>query len=155
MERLAGRTISPGGAGMIATVLRPVGAIAAGLAVAAILVVAVELLSSIVHPVPEDFQGTSEEMCRHVERIPPWVLAVVVVAWGVTAIAGTWTAGRLGNRACALLLGLLLLAAVVLNIAMLPYALWFKVAILIAIPMAIVWGYRSSGHLASATTTVT
>ncbi|HEX2518177.1 MAG TPA: hypothetical protein VHK04_01370, partial [Castellaniella sp.] len=57
----------------------------------------VELFSAVVHPLPEDFGGTTEELCRHVERYPPWVLALVVPAWAVTALVGTWTAKRMGN----------------------------------------------------------
>ena len=68
-------------------------------------------------------------------------------AWAVTALASTWLAGRLGNRACAAFIGLLLLAAVVANIAMLPYPAWFKVATLIAIPAAVFAGdYLSRRH---------
>jgi len=126
-------------------VVRAVGATVAGMLVAFILVIAVELFSAVVHPMPADFGETMEEMCQHVERYPNWVLAVVVPAWAGTAFAGTWIAGRLGNRGCALFVGLLLLAAAVCNILMLPYAIWFKTVSLIAIPLAIVSGiYWSS-----------
>lgn len=135
---------------MMASVLRSFGAIAAGIVVTMILVVGVELLSGVVHPVPEGFKGTFEEVCQHVERYPQWVLAVCAIAWGVAAFAGTWTAGRLGNRGCALFLGMLLLLALILNISMLPYPLWFKVATLIVIAMAIACGYRLSSRRASA-----
>jgi hypothetical protein len=37
---------------------------------------------------------------------------------------------------------MILLAAVVFNIAKLPYAMWFKVVILIAIPAAVFLGLR-------------
>ncbi|MGD9720172.1 MAG: hypothetical protein AB7O59_07935 [Pirellulales bacterium] len=135
----------------MATVLRAVGAIVAGMLVAFALVVAVELFGAVVHPVPPDFGGTMEEMCQHVERFPQWVLAVVVPAWAGTAFASTWIAGRLGNRGCALLVGLLLLAALVFNVSMLPYPIWFKIACLIAIPCAVVFGlYLSSRRSAAA-----
>jgi hypothetical protein len=113
--------------------------------VAFILVVAVELFGALVHPVPPDFSGTMEEMCQHVERYPNWVLALVVPAWAGTALAGTWIAGRLGSRGCAVVVGLLLLTALVLNISMLPYPIWFKVASVTASASAGVAGvYRSS-----------
>lgn len=124
----------------MATLFRAAGAIVAGMLMAFILVIAVELFGAIVHPVPPDFGGTREEMCAHVERYPHWVLAVVVAAWAGTALASTWLAGRLGNRGCALFVGLLLVAALVLNISMLPYPLWFKIANLMAIPSASVAG---------------
>src|SRR5436853_7165800 len=96
---------------------RTLAGIIAGMLVAFILVVAVELFSAVVHPVPPDFGGTMEEMCQHVSRYPHWVLALVVLAWGATAFVGTWTAARIGNRGSALLTGLLLLAAVVFTLS--------------------------------------
>jgi hypothetical protein len=128
----------------MATVLRCMAAIIAGMIVALAVVVAVELFSAAVHPVPPDFTGTMEEMCLHVERIPTWVLALVVPAWAGAAFAGTWIAGRIGNRTCALCVGLLLIAAVVFNVAKLPYPTWFKIANLLAVPTAILLASRLS-----------
>ena len=71
--------------------------IIAGLALAFVLLIAVELASAVVHPLPPDFAGTQEEMCAHVARYPAWVLALVVPAWALTAFAATWTANRLGG----------------------------------------------------------
>ena len=133
------------------TVFRAASAIVAGMLLAFILVVAVEVFSAVVHPVSPDFGGTMDEMCKHVERYPHWVLAVVVPAWAGTAFASTWIAGRLGNRGCALVVGLLLLTALIFNISQLPYPSWFKVASLIVIPCAIVSGlYLSSRRNAAA-----
>ena len=122
----------------MATALRRIGSILTGMLVAFILIVAVEFFSAVVHPLPSDFTGTMDEMCQHVERYPHWVLAVVVFAWGGTALASTWTAGRLGSRGCALFVGLLLLTAVIFNVSKLPYPTWFKIANVIVIPSAIV-----------------
>src|SRR5260370_41842422 len=126
----------------MATGLRTLAAVIAGMIVALAFVVAVEMFSAVVHPVPPDFGGTMEEMCQHVARYPHWVLALVVLAWGAGAFVSTWTAGRIGNRGSALLTGLLLLAAVVFNISQLPYPNWFKIVILLVIPTAIVLGSR-------------
>jgi len=71
------------------TALRTLAAIVVGVFAALVLVVAVELFSDVVHPLPEDFGGTPEEMCRHVEQYPPWALAVVVAAWAATAFVGS------------------------------------------------------------------
>lgn len=122
--------------------LRIFAAVLVGLFVALLLVIAVELFSAVVHPLPADFGGTREEMCRHVERYPPWVLAIVVPAWALTALAGVWTAQRIENFYSAGIVGLLLLAALVLNIAMLPYPIWFKITNLLVIPAAMVAGCR-------------
>jgi hypothetical protein len=131
------------------TILRSILGIVAGLAAGFVLVVAVELFSSVVHPLPADFGGTQEEMCEHVANYPHWVLAVVVPAWTFAALASTWIAGRLGNRASALIVGLLLLAGVAFNVSMLPYPLWFKLASMIAIPAAVVAGINWSGRRAA------
>ncbi len=131
----------------MATLLRSIGAIIAGMAVAFILVIAVEAFSAVVHPLPADFDGSMEQMCEHVARYPDWVLAVVVPMWGFTALAGTYIAGRLGNRGAALVVGALLLAGVAFNISMLPYTIWFKVVILLTIPLAVAAGvYLSRGR---------
>jgi MFS family permease len=119
-------------------------AVVLGLFVAFVLVVAVELFSSVVHPLPEDFGGTMEEMCRHVERYPQWVLAVVVAAWAVAALVSAWLAQRIGNSYSTVVVGLLLLAALVFNISQLPYPMWFKIANLFVIPTALVTGRRLS-----------
>jgi len=134
------------------TALRTVAAVIAGLLVAFVLVSAVELLSNVVHPLPEDFGGTMEEMCRHVENYPNWILAIAVLLWGVTALVGTWIAQRIGNLYSAVIVGLILLAALVLNISMLPYPIWFKIANLLVIPAASVAGSRTARSRTSAGT---
>ncbi len=139
----------------MAAVFRAAGAIVAGILVAFILVVAVELFSAVVHPLPPDFSGTTDEMCQHVERYPHWVLAVVVPAWAGTAFVGTWIAGRLGNRGSALFVGLFLLTGVIFNISMLPYPIWFKIASLTVIPIAIVAGFYLSSRRNAAALNIT
>jgi hypothetical protein len=126
-------------------VLRVIGSIVAGLVLAFVLVVAVEVFSGVVHPFPEDFKGTHEEVCKHVERYPDWILAVCGGMWVGAALVSTWITGWLGNRWSALFLGLLLVAMVILNVSMLPYTMWFKIGILILIPAAVGAGvYLSS-----------
>lgn len=129
---------------IMATGFRTLVAILGGIVVAFVLIVFVELFGAVVHPVPPDFGETTEEMCEHVARYPNWVLVVVVPAWGVTAFVGTWTAYKIGNRGSAIVVGLLLLAALVFNIAQLPYPIWFKIVNLLVIPIAIVLGGRLS-----------
>jgi len=124
------------------TAFRALAAVFVGLLLSFLLVVAVELFSAVVHPLPEGFGGTTEEMCRHVERYPPWVLAVVVPAWAVAAFVGTWTARRIGNLYSAGTVGLQVLMALVFNISELPYPMWFKIANLFAIPVAAAAGAR-------------
>jgi hypothetical protein len=122
-----------------------------GIVVALVLLIAVEAFSAVVHPLPPDFAGTEEEMCAHVARYPQWVLAVVVPAWAFTAFAATWTARRLSlpllgsglwTLDAGLLIALLLAAAVVCNVSMLPYPLWFKIVMPIAVIAAAIAALR-------------
>ena len=130
----------------MATAVRAVCSILAGVALALVLVIAVELVSAVLHPPPPGFTGTMDEMWKHVERYPHWLLALAMAAWGGTAFASTWVASRIGGRGCGAFVGLILLAAAVFNIVKLPYATWFKVAIVIAIPAAIYVALRLPGR---------
>lgn len=127
---------------LIQKMLRTLAAILVALFVAFILVVAVEFFSAVVHPPPQDFGGTMEETCRHVENYPAWVLAVVVPAWALIAFVSVFAARKIGNLFSAAFVGLFLLAAVAFNVSMLPYPIWFKIVILAAIPTFLLAGGR-------------
>ena len=133
-------------------VLRVSGAILVGAVVALALLIAVELLSAVVHPPSPDFQGTQEEIHDLVARYPDWVLAVCVPLWGLTAFVSTWVAGRLGGQVAAAVVALLLAAALLCNLSMLPYPLWFKIVqgavILIAVACGVRWTRRRSAIVA-------
>ena len=127
---------------MVRFFLRTVLATLAGFVASFALVIGVEIFSNIVHPLPSEFSHDPEAVCRHVAKYPTWVLAVVVGAWGLTATIGTWISQKLGNVYSASALGLLLVAGVGLNISMLPYPIWFKVVIMIVMPIAAFFGGR-------------
>jgi hypothetical protein len=127
---------------MIKTILLTIAAIIAGLLSAFVLIFLVELFGEAVHPTPADSKGTMEEVCAHVASFPTWALAVVVGFWGATAFVSTWIAQIIGNRVSAGVIGLLLLAALVLNLSMLPYPIWFKVSTVVVISAAVVLGGR-------------
>ncbi|MCC9604285.1 hypothetical protein LOC68_00160 [Blastopirellula sp. JC732] len=118
------------------TIFRFLAGVFLGLLLLFALLIAVETFSAVVHPFPEGFQGTEEEICAHVARYPAWVLAAVVPMWAATALVSVRVAGAIGGRFSALTVGLLLNAALVCNLAMLPYPLWFKGASLLAILFA-------------------
>lgn len=124
---------------MTGTVLPSLLAVVAALLVAFALVVAVEGFSAIVHPFPADFDGSYAQMLEHVARYPAWVLAVASLMWAGIVLLCTWMATRFGSarhRAHGVVVGAILLAAVVFNMAMLPYPLWFEVANVILFPLA-------------------
>lgn len=127
----------------IPQLFRTLAGLTVGMLIAFALVIAVELVSAVVHPLPPDFAGTQEEMCAHVARYPQWALALVVPAWAFTALAATWTAKRIGAFPAGFLIGLLLTIAVLSNVSMLPYPVWFKIAAVIAVVGAVVAACRS------------
>jgi hypothetical protein len=114
-------------------------AVLGGMALVIALVVAVELFSSVVHPIPADFNGNIGE---HVRRYPHCVLGVVVLAWAATSTAATWVASRVGGRLAGIVVALLLAWALIFNLTMLPYTTWFTIAMASAFPIACLLGIR-------------
>jgi len=130
---------------MIRSIIRSVASVILGLLVAMVLVIAVEGVSAIVHPFPPGFNGTPGEMYEHVANYPDWVLTAAVAAWGTTAFASTWLATRVGaarHPAHGIVVGLLLLLAVVFNMYLLPYPLWFEILNLAVFPLGIYCGVK-------------
>ena len=126
------------------SVMRTLVAVVAGMALAFVLVVAVELFSAVVHPLPADFDGNIPE---HVRRYPNWILGVVVPMWAATAGAATWVTARLGGRLAGALVTLLLASALAFNLSMLPYVRWFKIAMPAAFFVACLLGIRHGGRV--------
>ena len=126
------------------SVMRTLVAVVAGMALAFVLVVAVELFSAVVHPLPADFDGNIPE---HVRRYPNWILGVVVPMWAATAAAATWVTARLGGRLAGALVTLLLASALAFNLSMLPYVRWFKIAMPAAFFVACLLGIRHGGRV--------
>ena len=114
-------------------------AVVAGMALAFALVVAVEFFSAVVHPFPAGFDGNIPE---HVRRYPHWILGVVVLMWGATAVAATWAASKIGGRLAGALVTLLLASALAFNLSMLPYVMWFKIAMPATFFVACLLGIR-------------
>lgn len=121
------------------TALRTLLAVVAGMALAFVLVVVVEMFSAVVHPLPADFDG---DVPGHVRRYPGWVLAAAGLMWAATAASATWLASRIGGRLAGALVTLLLAAALAFNLGMLPYVTWFKIAMPAAFFVACLAGIR-------------
>ena len=124
--------------------LRTLLAVVAGMALAFVLVVAVEMFSAIVHPFPPGLDPNAPgSIPEHVRRYPGWILAVCGLMWGATAAAATWVASRIGGRPAGAVVTLLLAAALAFNLSMLPYVMWFKIAMPAAFFVACLVGIRS------------
>ena len=134
---------------MIGAVLRSVGAVIVALMVAMALIMGVEVLSAIVHPFPPGVDPSDLEVCKaHVARYPAWVLVAAMFAWGCTAFVSSWVATRLGagrHWAHGIVVGLMLLAAVILNMSMLPYPSWFWTNVIV-FPVCFIAGSKLAGR---------
>ena len=126
------------------SILRSIGSVVLSLIIAFALVAGIEGVSAVLHPFPEDFGGTREEIVAHVANYPTLLLAFLGIAgWGATMFISTWLATRLGSGrhpAHGFGVGLFLLAMVVLNMSMLPYPLWFWVLNLVVLPFSMYFG---------------
>lgn len=131
---------------MIRTALQSTGSVLLGIIVAIALLAGIEGLGVVLHPFPADFGGTREEMMDHVANYPPLVLALLGgVGWAMTMFCATWLATRLGanqHPGHGIGVGLLLLAAAIFNMSMLPYPLWYWIQNLILLPTGIYFGIR-------------
>jgi len=131
---------------MIGSIVRSAASIVVSLMFAMAMIVTVEGIGAIVHPFPPEVDTNDIEAVKaHVARCPAWFLGVVVVLWGFTTFASAWIATRLGagrHPAHGIVVGLMLLLAVVMNMLMLPYPVWFEVANLVTFSLAIYWGTK-------------
>ena len=126
-------------------------AVVAGMVLAFALVVAVEMFSAVVHPFPPGLDPNAPgSIAEHVRRYPGWVLAVAGLMWGATAAAATWVASRIGGRLAGAVVTLLLAAALSFNLSMLPYVMWFKIAMPATFFVACLIGIRTGGRGPSA-----
>lgn len=122
----------------MSALFRSIVAVVTGIVVAIAGLAAVEMFGAAVHPFPENFDASSrQQMMDYIVSYPPWILAVVVLLWGIIAWLGTWVAKRIGGKVSALVIGTMLVAAVILNVSMLPYPFWFKVLSVISVVSAV------------------
>ncbi len=124
--------------------IRTVFAVILSVVVAFGLVAAIESVSSILHPWPEDFAGTAEEIARQVETYPAWVLVLLGgIGYGATMLICTFIATRISldrNPRHGYGVGLFLFAMVILNLTVLPYPIWYWVLMFTALPLAAYFG---------------
>lgn len=116
------------------------------LAAAVFLFMVIEYISSILHPWPEDFSRTFEEIAHQVETYPAWVLALLGgVGYGATMLICTFIATYVGhnrNPWYGYGMGALLFAMVVFNLTKLPYPTWFWVLMFATLPPAAYFGTK-------------
>jgi hypothetical protein len=129
---------------VIRSTARSVMAVILALMLALALIIGIELMSSILHPLPPRLDpGDPEVLKTHVIRYPPWALLLVVLGWGLTTLISAWLATRLGSGrhpAHGIVVGAFLLIAAIANMLMLPYPMWFWVLNLVVFPASFCFG---------------
>ena len=130
-------------------VIRSVLTVLAGAIVAGILIALVEAIGHLVYPPPPGVDPWDRESLRTaMESIPVGALVAVLLAWGVGTFAGSWLAARIAGRAGlahGMVVGLLMLAAGVANMLMIPHPLWFWGAGVAVFPLTAWLGGRMVG----------
>ena len=139
---------------MTLSILRSIGSVIAGLVIAFVFLMAAEGYSELAYPFPTGYDEKDfMEVCKaHVAKYPPGILAVCTAIWALAPLTGSWLATRLGTSrhpAHGYVVGALLLAVAGMNMAMLPYPIWFPIVNLLTFPLGTYFGAR----LASAPTT--
>jgi hypothetical protein len=129
---------------VVGSIARSLIAVVLALVLALALIVGVEVISSILHPLPPGRDPNDLEVVKeHVARYPPEVLLLAGMAWGLTTFFSAWLATRLGadrHPAHGILVGLLLLSAAIANMSMLPYPKWFWILNLVVLPTGMCLG---------------
>lgn len=129
--------------GAVRAFFRSLGVVLVGLAIAGILIAVIEAINTTIYPLPSDvIPGDRESLRKAAAGMPHAVFAIVVIAWTVGAFAGAWVAAMLADRSPrghAAIVTLLLLAAGIANMVLLPHPAWVW-------PAAIA-GFLIGGHL--------
>jgi hypothetical protein len=119
-------------------------AVAAGLAVAVLMVGLVEGLSSRFHPLPAGIDYNDRAaMTAAISALPATAFVAVLAAWGLGALAGAYAATRIGRHAgSGYLIGVLIGAGAVANLLMIPHPVWMWAGAAIVVPLATLAGVR-------------
>ena len=108
---------------------------------AGVVIAAVQLLNTQIFPLPPgvDFNDR-EAMSRAVSSMPTGGFVLLLLSYTLGALAGGWLAARMAPRRPllhAMIVGVLLLAAGVMNFVSIPHPLWVTVlGLLIFLPMS-------------------
>jgi len=117
----------------------------AGAVVGGITVMVLEICSWLVHPLPEGVDWTDAEKMKeilpeHAANAPLAALLIVLTAHLIGPLAGGFLASLIagkGRLICGLLIGMLFLAAGIVNLFTIPHPLWFGILdVLIYVPAA-------------------
>ena len=113
-------------------------ALVAGIAAALFTIMLIETVGHRLYPPPVLDYSDTAALRAYVAGLPIGAKLIVLSAWLAGTVDGVFVAG-LVNRArfglCAAVIGALVLAATLANLAMIPHPLWLALAGVIGIPL--------------------
>ena len=128
--------------------VRGVVAVILGLVLAFAITFAVEGINSQIYPFPPGTDLADPVSVKPaIAAMPEAALAVVLVGWFVSALAGAWLAAHFAKPAGwpPLTVGVVLFAAAVGNMLMIPHPAWFWIIGVAIYPVATWLGARMGG----------
>jgi len=116
-------------------------AVVAGVLTGMIVIGIVEAIGHMVYPLPEGLDPYNTDALKaYMADMPVGALLLVLLAWGSGSFIGGWATAMLASRSIRLfsiIVGVVLLAAGIYNMIMIPHPVWFMIlGILIFIPAA-------------------
>ncbi|HZV37314.1 MAG TPA: hypothetical protein VFF96_01055 [Pseudoxanthomonas sp.] len=128
--------------------LRTILGMIAGLLAAMSLMFGIEGVATALFPPPPELNLRNEaDLAKLVGMAPFGMKALVVFGWAVASLAGGWIAAKIARHpyAAALVVGLLIVAGCLMNVAMIPHPSWMTMlGVLLPIPLALL-GARLTG----------
>lgn len=124
------------------TMGRTILGILAGMLAAWVVIMACQFGSAALYPPPPGLDPRQpEQLAAFIAGAPVAAMALVVASWVLGAFFGGWVAARIARDHplfAALVVGLLVVAGVVANTALIPHPLWMTVPG-IALPLPAAW----------------
>jgi hypothetical protein len=107
--------------------LRRIGAVAAGVVAAFVLIAISDLICARVYPLPPGLDAHDRKVWSEaMKSFPPGEFLLLLGGWFVGTLAGTWIAAKIArSRVSGAIVGVVLLAGTIANMVMIPHPAWF------------------------------
>ena len=112
--------------------LKNIGAGIAGIVIAGLVIMLVEMIGHTVYPPPPDLDfADTAAMAAYVQTLPAGAFLFVILAWGFGSCCGTLVSCKIGGTrpiVFACVIGGAILAGVAYNLATIPHPVWVAIA---------------------------
>lgn len=129
--------------------MRSILAVLLGLVVGFLVVVAIELVSHRLYPLPAGIDPSdAEALAAAVAQMPLGAFLLLLAAWLGGTLLGSWIASRVGRGYVpGIVVGALFLIAGIANLLMIPHPVWFWAAAVVVFIVATFLGTRLGAPL--------